>query len=128
MKEYKTSLPDRCPLQDSIETPNQSLFRVICHRDFNDKDFLTMVELHPENRRYQSVCTKHALSFFTTEERARRINNLYLHHKFIAEVTIEMGCGMCHENFGHINLWVYKKINTSNSFKIINVAVEKKYA
>jgi len=110
---WKEELPENCP-PTSAESLNVDTYRILVGETAVEEDFLTYAKMHPENKRYQSLCEANALSSYDTREnaliawkkalkRGKRIGN------YIAKVYLTKEHGVNHfkEKTGHLSTWVF---------------------
>lgn len=114
---WKEKLPINCPPSSAKELAFEA-YRILKSEEPEETDFLPYVYLHPENKRYKTLCQAYAISSFDSKENAikawksalKRGKKIGTH---IAKVEISSTDGKSEYNpkNGHFSTWLYESKN-----------------
>ncbi|MBD7937026.1 hypothetical protein H9655_08280 [Cytobacillus sp. Sa5YUA1] len=111
------ALPTECPPETAKSEDIEVAYRFIKSDLVTEEDFLSHKE---ENKKYPPylACQALAVSFFVTEEHARKVaeNNQYLGDKKLVKGRITSECGKHRTKRGHINLWLCEDVDMKKVF------------
>lgn len=110
-------MPEHCPPSNAEANDVKPVFRYIENDNVSVIDFQNHIERNliykPEDK-----CGAIALSFFTTEESAKKLGTRFkkFRKKLIAKGEITSKCGIHNIANNHLNLWVFKDVDMLKVF------------
>lgn len=110
-------MPEQCPPSNTKANDVEPVFRYI------ENDTLSVIDFqnHIERELYYNAdakCEAIALSFFTTEESAKRLRSRFkkFRKKNIVKGRLTSKCGVHNIVNNHLNLWVFKDVDMLKVF------------
>lgn len=113
----ETELPESCPPLDTIQQNVKPVYRYLVNEEISEIDFLNHRERNIPYKPHEE-CEALAISFFTTEQSAKR---MAIKYKSFRKRTLSVGqiskeCGVHKTANNHLNLWLFKDVNMLDIF------------
>lgn len=117
---WKEVLPENCPPATATEI-SQDVFRILQDENSTENDFIPYSKLHPDNKRYKTLCKAHAISFYDNLENAKEAYKMALTRNktignYIGKFTLSTTDGKSEytQSNGHFSTWFYNSWDFNN--------------